>query len=173
MEISTKELYNGLDTMYAIADRIDDEGGGVKALSNGRFATRDALQADLLQFLYHIVSRSSVLTQAQADVLSIILGFDPLLYEVEEKARSCAAYPSFDEAWGLTGLLMEDLIYTQEEGQVNTKRSDLFYNLCGMFGDIMLLAGDRSSHAVGSMLKERYLTSLKQYSYNWIIEHNR
>ena len=168
MEISTRELYNALDTTYAISDQLDNDGAGVKALTDGQIMTRAVVKHDLTRFLLHIVSGNAEITQAQADVLSIVLEEDWPVEVIKQAAQDNKELCSYDSTYSLLAFMMEDATYSVSEGEITTKRSDLLNTLFRMFGDIMLLAGN--SRSLGSMLMEKYLLGMKQYAYKWISE---
>ncbi len=170
MDISTKGLYDSLDKIYAISDNIDENGGGVKALTFGLHSTRETVKTELLNFLLHIISGNETVTQAQADVFSIVLEGDLPPDVIQESAQKCKERTPYEKIFSLFAFLIEDATYSKAEGKIITQRSDLLNDLFRMFGDILLLAGN--SRAMGSLLMERFLLGMKQYSYKWISEHS-
>ena len=74
LNMDATDIINALNRVLDLGDQLDNAGGGVQGLTNGEHTTREVCKIELGQFLLHLASSSSYISDGQAAVLNLVLG---------------------------------------------------------------------------------------------------
>ena len=154
------EIMYGLNRLLNLGDAIDNTGVvGVRALSNGKYTTREVCRLELSQFLLYIANGNGTLTEGEAALINIVLGEDYSPSELQQLASDIDA-PSPSSSLTLLGFLTGDEALSQQKGYRTTDSTDALINVFEAYGNLMV-AFDENPVSKARCIK--YISGMKDY----------
>ena len=154
------EIVDALDRILSLADALDDTGVvGVKALSNGKYTTREVLRLELSRFLLYIGNGNSSLEDGEVALLNLVMNSDYNAYQWRQVATTTDA-PNPSSSMTLMGFLSGDKALTQQNGYKTTSSTDLLIQLFDAFGNLIVAFDE---NAVSKARCVKYISGMKSY----------
>ncbi len=147
LNLDVDSVLNMYNTVLDLGDEMDATGTGVQLLSGGEKTTRNAFNHELGHYLLYLVGDSSIVTEDQAALLSLVLADGRIQLstsQVKELAEGLDA-PDPGEFLSLKAFLLTDIAMSKEGGKLVTTSVKSLLVIHKAFGQMLLVLNENEN----------------------------
>lgn len=158
--MNAHEIVGHLNKVLDLCDTLDqNEQMGVRALTDGKHSSREALRYNLGYFLLYVGGSNGHLTDGEVALLNVVMNTEytaqqfMYLYETTDD-------PTPTSCLILMGFLSGDIALNQQSGRKETQLTDVLIQLFESMANVMLAFDD---DATGRARKTKFISGMQAY----------
>ena len=135
-----QDVMNALNHLLDLGDTLDNAGGGVQGLTDGRHTTREVCKLQLGQFLLYIADGCPSINDGQAAVLNLVFheGYGDTSPEQYMEMAKTIDPPDPSSNLTLLAFKQGDMALSAQNGNTSTSLTDILINTYEAFGKLMV-----------------------------------